>query len=272
VCLLCGGSPSAAAWGSEGDTGDGPETDVVPARLTVRNHRWSLREGRVEEKEASVSLMVIRQTNDMVGLDVDKSEVKSFTDDEGTDLLQAGEGGTKPEIATTGASGGMSSMNVDVRASRLPSPNAEKLVLSGTLAVIIGMNRTTVENRDVEIAEGREINAGPAMLKITKVGTPDFDKHPWAKDRGAISITIEGDSSKGLIRGFQFRNEDGNNVGAAMASATHPEGNADYTVFEYLVYGFSGKLTVTVSYWATMETVLVPFDLEVGIDLEEGWE
>ena len=248
---------------------EGGDTEMRLGGISVSTARWSLKDGKVEENETAVSLMVLRPQPDIIGINIEKSEIKVFCDDKGTNFIEGRDNasGAAGVIETTPPSSYSQSLGFKVRAPKLPHPRASKLRIEGTVVIVKGINRITVENRDVPLKEESEINAGPYMLKITKVGAPDAKKFPWVQDRDAIAITIEGENEKRVIRDMQFMDSEGNHAGVSMVSATFGDDKSK-NIYEYIVMNRLDRLTVKVSYWSGMEDISLPFKFETGLDAE----
>jgi hypothetical protein len=247
---------------------EGGDTELRFGSITVSKARWSLKDGRTEEKETIVSLMIMRPQPDIIGLNMEKSEIKTFEDDKGTNLLgekKAPDG--KANIDVTPPSPYSQALTMRLIGSALPHPEASRLKMEGTLVLVVGVNRTTVENRNVLIKAGSEINAGPFMLKITKVGAPDIKKNPWLKDQPATAITIETESNRRLTRDIQFMDQNGNYVNVSMMGSTSG-GDKGKDVYEYVLMNQIDKVNVKVSYWAGTEEISLPFMFEAGLDGE----
>jgi hypothetical protein len=248
---------------------EGGDTEVRFQSISISKERWSLKDGKTDEKETAVTLMILRPQPDIIGLNLDKSEIKSLTDDKGTNLLGAGKKAAdgKPNIETTPPSPYSQALTMKIWSSVLPHPDASRLKVEGTVVLVIGVNRTTVENRNVLIKEGSEINAGPFMLKITKIGAPDVNKLPWLKDQPATAITIETESNRRLTRDIQFTDNNGNYVNVSMMGSS-VSADKSKEVFDYIIMNQIDKVNVKVSYWAGTEEIVLPFIFETGLDGE----
>lgn len=248
---------------------EGGDTEMRLMGVSVSTARWSLKDGMTKNKETSVSFSLVRPQTDMIDIDLTKSEIKVFCDDKGTDFLAGNENklNTKDLIEVSSPSSYSQALNFRIKSPRLPNPLATKLRLEGTLYLITGTNRTSVENRDVPVKEGSEINVGPYMMKITKIGSPDIKKFPWVQNQNAISMTIEGEDNRRVIREIQFLDSNGNHANVSMVSASYGSEKGK-NVFEYILMNQMETINIRVAYWSGTAETALPFKVEVGLDGE----
>lgn len=251
------------------DRGEGGDTEMRLIGVAVSTAQWSLKDGINERKETSVSFALVRPQPDMIDIDLTKSEIKVFCDDKGTDLLAGNEKkpGAKDLIEVSFITSHYQTLNFKIKAPCLPDPLATKLRLEGTLYLITGTNRTNVENREVPVKEGSEINVGPYMMKITKIGLPDIKKFPWVQNQNAISMTIEWEDNRRVIREMQFMDANGNHANVSMVSASFGK-EKGRNVYEYILMNQMDKLNINVAYWSGTAETALPFKVEVGLDAE----
>lgn len=247
------------------------DTDLSITGLRVARGRWSPEEGWLAEKETSFTLQLIRRDQDIIGLDLEKCELKYFIDDKGSDLLK---GDRKPaegkkNLELDGSRSGDYFLYVRIWGPSLPHPEATKLRAEGKLVLSLGWQKTEVENRGVAVKAGSEINCGATMLKITKTGPPDVERHPWTKNRESTLVRIEGENKANMDKDLQFSDESGNRLSASRVSmSTHGPDNGRISM-EYILSGGARKVTVKASYWAEVRQVEIPFKIEMGIGIEE---
>ncbi|MFW6157997.1 MAG: hypothetical protein ACOC8E_01405 [Planctomycetota bacterium] len=219
----------------------------------LRPFNWS--------KGTAVVLFVTGAEGGLLEFDDDASELKTFEDDRGTDLLKAAKDarfGRKPGFGhfSKVSKDGKVSM-VDVSSTGLPADGATKLKLAGKLAFRSATTRETYEQKGVALKKDTKINFETLPMTVQKVGKPK-----WGND--ALAVTLETNADPAPIADVKFIGADGKEIESRIRSRTHFGNTYRHT---YNLKKKADTVTVQIEYWTDMKTVDVPFSVEATLGL-----
>jgi hypothetical protein len=197
----------------------------------------------------------------IVGIDPAQSKIK-ISDDKGTDLLvKAPETHLhviyEPEISADGKKAALT-----FRASRLPMKGATKIRITGNVVVLVGKDEKTIEKKGVALAQPVDLEVGTLRAVRLSPSEPvsflSFDgirplKKMVVLDAADKMIAfrqsseyLEAPMAKDKIRGEEQK----------FRTNLHPSTN--------LKSGL-GRWTFRATYFDTIERMVIPIDLEVGL-------
>jgi hypothetical protein len=202
----------------------------------------------------------------IVSLKESDSKIISFRDDQGTDLMAATPSQdpfNKPGISCAPASveGGVSSVNIDLKASGQPAKGAAGLNISGMVSAEIAdfTKQFTVEN--VEIKTNATFSLGDLPVVISNVGT---NRNPWMAKDYKYSVTFSSLRNLASISNLEFFDAQGNKIEAQKSA--WGDGFLGYMA-EYILKQNVDHAKIVATCWQNLKTVEVPFSIKTGIGL-----
>jgi len=215
-----------------------------------------------------VVLRVEREGGGLIGLDSSASELGSWEDDRGTDLLAdppAGQRfasdasfGTFPKVSSDGAVA-----LIEVESPHRPGADAKTMRLRGNLAVTVGDGVREVSVEDVAMEKGAEATIAGVAYTLESVGEPGWGDH--ALD---VALVVEGpDTSIKTVRAFDA---DGNDLTAGWKAngSTSMNGRVTRTGRKLQLSEAAETVTLRAEVWKDVAVREVPVDLAVGIALD----
>ncbi len=204
----------------------------------------------------------------IAAVDIDKSELTAFTDDKGTDLLSmkkdapADDKKAKLRLQKNHISTALRPLTPDgrfltltFRAADLPAPGAKKLRLIAKIAVEIGKDEKVFEKKEVILRNGVDLKVGILEWKAADLFGADGPGGflIYRGSRPLKSLTLL--DAEGKEIGFQ-------NIIPSSNKNANPNGRFMTSFFPRSKVE---RCTVRAVYCDTLEKVMVPLDLEVGI-------
>lgn len=258
VLALCGALPA-------GPDGGGIDVDVVSLTLGKPLPKPVARELMTFVKPGTdITLLLSAPDKRMIGLDRRASRLTALADDKGTDLTK-GKGLSSarnwlkwPKFTADGHHG-----TVRIEADGLPAPNAGRVVVAGTLAVLCGSNEKEAVQKGLELVKGAKLTAGPVPMSISSV-----QEQP-GRNRRTVTFSYRGPDD--AIRSIRFLDEAGKELKADRGVRTSfSMGGAVSRSREWHLPLEAKEVGVKVAYFEKVETVNVPVDLSIGVGLGAG--
>lgn len=219
------------------------------------------------EQGTRLRLLLTEPRRAIVRVDERRSQIETFTDDTGRDLLAGGrqqnDGGFgNMQHRTTVAPFSSISQDgaravVSVRSPGVPAPDSRLLRLAGTLAVEMasGTRSETIENVALEAGP---LEAGEAEIAIEQVQQPEMGQHPMT-----VTLTLEGEAAS-TFAGAALRGTEGEELTDRRLSRMVM---MDTVRVQYGLIEPAEEATITLNFHEDLETVEVPVELETGLGL-----
>jgi len=246
---------------------NGCKVEVVGVRVVAvakDNHdfEWALRGGA---PGVTVLLKLTLAEGKIVGLNTDESKVDSFTDDQGTDLVDWHTKSSlisEPMISTwlgfQPQLGGASSDFVKLTAPTQPAKGATQFHIKGKIAVQIASQTNQVAAENVKLASGTELTLGQTAWVISDV-RPDGGKY-------VVSLKTKDDIS--TLAQLGFYDELGNQIPSEPGgSAIQTSDKGKIGRLDFLLKKTAERVKVVATCWTDLKTVMVPFSVKTGMGL-----
>lgn len=267
LATLCSASLCLAAPDAPAQEADADSPAVEPMSLQITRELKGVDEDEdivnfAGQTGTEVKLLIKAGKKGIIGFDDDKSELTSFKDDKGTDLLKNksnfgfNEGFSwfrttkKGDLAT-----------LDVRGDKTPAKGAESLKITGTLVLTVASKQQEHKQAGIILEKGADIKAGPFSCEVTKA-----NKSEWEEGAFDVSLTFKQDATN--LADVQFLDGDGKVIEKSLVGTSRTAG---FGLIE-TTYGYELKkqvkpVTVVFKVWTDAETVKLPVDLVVDVGL-----
>lgn len=212
----------------------------------------------------TLELLVSESGRFILGLDPKASKLESFTDDKKNNLakksgtLFGGQPNWINLFATPmGAADG--EYGLQITAAGAPGKGASKILAKGSLAVKFGAGEKTLEKQEIALKQNEEVKAADFKISINYTGT--------------FSTGVSVVSTEPLLKTIEFFDAAGKPVKPTFTNRVSmpgfgPNRKPQTTVSYNLGGNLKNKLAFKLTYFSKTETVSVPFDVRVGLDLE----
>jgi hypothetical protein len=213
----------------------------------------------------TVALLVSSAQGGLIAFDEKASQVESFSDDRGTNLLAGKKSGFS---FNRGYGGGTVSRDgkaclIELKSENVPASGARTLDIKGKLVLSAAKNRKTYAAKGVKAKEGSEVKAGPIPMKIAKVGEPE-----WSSRDEKFAVTLEAQQALSNVAGIRFLDAGGKEIesspGGSMATSMFGKTTVQRS------FNFKEKLsafTVEITYWTDLRRIEVPYRISIGVGL-----
>lgn len=214
-----------------------------------------------QQAGTSLALLAQQPGGGLISFDEKASEIASFTDDTGTNLL----GDHDTTFTVFGPMASISkdakSALVEINGLGLPSRGAKVFHARGALRFKHATKTKTAKIENVALKAETKFEAGPFKFVVSQVGKPD-----WGDS--AIEVTLTTKQNTDAVREVRFLDGDGNTVESEDLGSGYMGFGDDFTY--HLAFGLSKAAetaTIEVEYWDDLEVVTIPFDLKTGLGL-----
>lgn len=209
----------------------------------------------------TMDLAVSLEGKFIAALDSKDCKLEGFTDDKKNNLIKKGGVFAGPaswiiDYMTQYSPEG-DRCTLQVTAGNPPGKGAEKILVKGSLHFRCGTDEKTTEKKDITLKMNEEVSVGDFKMKVNNAG------------QFAISLSLT--SPEPNVKSVAFLDADGKEIKANPQgrglNQFAPGGKPLWTVF----YGLPPKIekaSFKVTYFNKLESVTVPLDLRVGLDLE----
>jgi hypothetical protein len=211
----------------------------------------------------TMHLTVAQPEKFVVGIDAKASKLESFTDDKKNDLnkkpagLFGGQANWLAEYATEYSPDG-DYCTIQITAAGAPGKGAEKILVKGSLVLKCGAEEKTMDKKEIALKMNEEVSAGDFKVKVN-----------YAGDFGA-GLTVL--SAEPRVKSVEFFDAEGKAIKTmpsargtiALAPLEKPQAAVTYSLGGKKMDKASFKIT----YFDKIESVTVPLELRVGLDLE----
>lgn len=204
----------------------------------------------------------------IVGIDPAQSKIK-ITDDKNTDLLEKAPETHLHSIVEPDISGDGKQAVMTFRAARLPMKGAAKIRIKGNVAVMVGKDEKTIERKGVFLAQPVDLEIGTlrsAKSRPTKGVTPkdNFAFLVYNGTRPLKKLVVFNADDKEITYRHRSQYE-------PLPVAVKDIVRADWKDYRTYLHAASSlkvgvdRWTLRVTYFNTVEQIMVPIDLEVGL-------
>lgn len=211
----------------------------------------------------TLELLLSQAGTYFIGIDAKASKLDSFTDDKKNNLYKKTGAlfGGQPNWINSFAS--MSAAeegeySIQITAANAPGKGATKILAKGTLVAKCGADEKTLEKKELALKPNEEVSVGDFKVKVN-----------FAGGFGA-NLTVT--SSEPRLKTMEFFDAAGKAIKIASSHRfTFPSGpgGKPQTQVNYFLNGnLKGKIAFKLTHFGKFESVKVPFDVRVGLDLE----
>lgn len=193
----------------------------------------------------------------IVGLDPKTAKLDSFTDDKSNVLFKKGGGlfGGANWLTEFGMlfDPDGESVAFEIIGTNPPGKGAEKILLKGSLNVKVGSEEKATDKKEMALKPKEEAEVGPFKVQVNQF----VNRVEVLTDEENIKkVEFFDDKDKPIQSGRPGRAR----VPADKGKMVHQ--------YSYFLIGNPKKFTIKVHYFTKVESVTVPLDLRVGLDLE----
>jgi hypothetical protein len=209
----------------------------------------------------TMDLSIAKPGKFIVGIDAKASKLESFTDDKNNNLKQAagifgGQSNWINEFATQyGPEDGQ--CTIQIMAGKAPGKGAGKILVKASLVVKCGMDEKTADKKEIALKANEEVSAGDFKMKVNFVG--------------GFGANLSVLSAEPRVKSVEFFDAAGKAIkptsSGRRVNPFGPGGKPQASV-DYFLNGKMDKVSFKVTYFDKVESVTVPLDLKVGLDLE----
>ena len=161
-----------------------------------------------------------------------------------------------------------------------PAAGATQLLLRGDIVARVGTPENTVVRKDVNLAVGQTVQAGPLTLTIRNVLASPADHvvnlpgHVFEANAAQLTLGFHSDKGFELIRKIQFYNDVGREIPSQVhrSSIARSSEDGDEDVqgeasFSCTLYGDVRRADIKISYVDRIETVTIPINLTTSLGI-----
>ncbi|MGD0999180.1 MAG: hypothetical protein ABSA67_00660 [Candidatus Brocadiia bacterium] len=227
-------------------------------------------------KGTTLTLLVTVPQGGLFAVDDEKTHLVKFADDKGTDLRGStveliGETFDTPQISTDGTA-----CLVELNGPGLPAKDATAIMASGCISLKCGSRKETARNENAALKPGTKVAANRITFEISEVSKPQFS-YGFSQASGApsatppteqLEVTLSTDQDCSSIASITFFDAAGKDLGARLVSSSWVRMAGMKSGAESFV--LSKKVdtaTISITYWADVKEVLVPFDVKATLGL-----
>lgn len=209
----------------------------------------------------TVALLAHVSAGGLLYLDEDASEITSFTDEKGTDLLK-GDSNSRPDFGWPKVSEDGKACALEITSSVLPAKGATELRAEGTLVLVRATKKETHTVTGVALAKGTKFTVGNIQFEVTKA-----EDKSWPDI--ALDIKLKTDADLSAVAAIRFLDANKNEVpwkhlGSAMM--TTPDGKTTSEI----EFGLTQKreiVDIAVDVWLDPTQYQVPFKVKATLGL-----
>ena len=201
----------------------------------------------------------------IIGIDEKASKLTSFVDDKGTDLSKKrkikGPWGfgikhywlTKTRISKEGKA-----CIVQINSQHTPQAKAQALTLKADIVLSCGAAKKTVRKENFALKTGSTLAVGTMNLKVEKAGKPE-----WGDAK--LSVTFSSKDEFSTITSLEFLDSNGKKIDSRHVGSGSSGRN--YYSRTYALQQKVDTATISVTYYAELESVTVPIDIRTALGL-----
>lgn len=215
----------------------------------------------------SVSLLVKNAAGGIISCDHNNSTLTTFKDDTGKDLLTSpplSDFSTKGFQTSAWISDDTKAATVEIAAPALPSENAQKLLMEGTLKVRTATNKEVQTAKGVDLKAGTKFSVGPYNFEVKQVGKPQ-----WSYNNAQYGVTFETKQELTKLESIEFLDGSGKKIESSTGTSSRTSINNNVTVTRefHMQSAPTGPVTVQASLWKDLKDHEVPFKMTATLGL-----
>ncbi len=205
-----------------------------------------------------MELMLSLPGKPITGVDVKNSKLDSFRDDKDNVLFKKSGGlfgvgaNWLQELGMRYGSEG-ESVTMQIRGTSPPGKGASRILLEGTLNIKCGQDPKATDAKEMAMKPKEQAEIGPFKVRVSQFGN---QVEVEAEDENIQKIEFLDDKGKEIPTSPSHR--------AVMDSG---KGKGHF-VYYYFLGSKSDKFSTKIHYFTKVETVQIPLDLRIGLDLE----
>lgn len=210
----------------------------------------------------TMDLSIAKPGKFIVGVDAKASKLESFTDDKNNSLYKKPVGifGAQQnwinEYATQyGPEAGH--CTIQIAAGNPPGKGAGKIQVKASLVVQCGAEEKTADKKEIAIKTNEEVSVGDFKVKVNFAG-------------GTVA-NLSVLSPEPRLKSVEFFDAAGKAIKPSSSTRSNNPfgpGGKPQSVVSYFLNGKMEKVSFKVTYFTKVESVTIPLDLKVGLDLE----
>lgn len=263
VLALCVGGGIVAAQMAAPEAG--LSARVVGLCLTKSIGDGSMMQPFNAEPGVSLAVLVETQGKTILKFNHGQSQLTSFVDDKGGNLLapKGAGGGMRnrpfrfPDVAEDGKS-----VLFTVHGSNLPGEGASFVKAEGEVNLSVGTEKASERQTGVALTAGTKITVGPVPMEIKEASAGG----DWG---AAMTIKLKAAKDVSAISAIRFYDDAGREVKANVTSTMMMGFANTRTVVQEIALGKKlATADVVVEYWKDLEKVSVPFSVAAGLALK----
>lgn len=261
LCLLAA-TVGLSAAADKKSSGAKSAAKVRVTGLSIQKPPAAKSGGMTFPPTTTLQLLVAESGKYILGIDAKASKLDSFTDDKNNNLYKKSGGlfggqpnWINPSAGLLGVADG--EYGVQITATAAPGKGATKIRAKGTFSVQYGASEKTLDKKEIALKPNTEVTVGDFKVSVT-----------YAGGFGAGLSVV---SSEPRLKTVEFFDAAGKALKPTYTSRMSfpiPGGKRQTTVTYSLGGNLKDKIAFKVTYFSQTETVSVPFDLRVGLDLE----
>ncbi len=216
-----------------------------------------------------LAVLVVKPGGGLISFDDDKSTLKAFIDNKGTNLLEKKKSGSGSSFSFGRAgfehspsfSKDRTACLIEIQGKRVPAKGATAIMATGTLVFNCGSKTKTFTQKDLSFKKGTKVKAGPVQFTIKEVGKPQ-----WGD--AAMAVTFEAKQDISAIKEISFLDAQGKKIPAERGGSSTTRFGGSVTIEK--AYNFKTKregATVVITCWTDMKAVSVPFKIQTSVGL-----
>ena len=209
----------------------------------------------------TMDLVVTQPGKFLVALDTKESKLDSFTDDKKNNLYKKAGlfGGSSEWISgyLTQFSPDGEQCTLQITAANPPGKGAEKILVKASLVLKCGSEEKTTDKKEIALKTNEEVSVGDFKMKVNS-----------AAQFGA-GLAVQ--SAEPNVKSIEFFDADGKALKLApggRSTNNFAPGGKPLSFVSYFLNQKMDKVSFKITYFNKIESVTVPVDLRVGLDLE----
>ena len=207
----------------------------------------------------TLDVVVFQPDKFIVGIDPKASKLDHFTDDKKTDLHKGKGLFTQTNwinefMTRTSADG--DNVTIQINGVNAPAKGAEKILFKGSLVLQCGASEKATDKKELTLKNNEEIALGKFKVKVNFTG-------PFGSNLAVLA-------DEATVKSAEFFDAQGKAIKPTSSNrSAFPTGlGKNQHTLGYALNGKHEKLSVKITYFEKVESVTVPLDLKVGLDLE----
>ena len=220
----------------------------------------------------TVSILVTLPNGGIISFDERASQVTSFKDDRGKDLLAGAEKdsfrgagiGNFPKVSKDGKR-----LVFNAYSKGVPTKGAKAITVAGEALLQAATQKQDFTAPNVLLKENTEFKAGNIPFTIAKVGKPESSFGGFGgEEKKEFAVTLRAKQDLADVVEIKFLKAAGQNLGASSGGGMTARFGTVVTVDkEYHFKAKAEAATIVVTRWTDLKQLKIPFSFTVGVGL-----